>query len=76
MWIESDDVQQGLDVAHNLKVEISTNGDVTFSDNGVVLHTLNEPNMSGDDIGMIVETFEGANVTVSFDNLKYTPPEN
>ena len=76
LWIESTDVQQGLNVTHNLKVVITESGDVTFSDNGVQLYTFNDPNMTGDDIGMVVETFDGANVTVSFDNLKYTPPEN
>ena len=75
MWTETSDVRSGLNVTHNLKVEVTATGDMTFSDNGVVLLEASDPDFVGGDIGMIVETFDGANVTVEFDNLKFTPPE-
>ena len=73
LWVPSADVPVGLNVVHNLSVLVSSNGEMQFYDNDVLLETVTDPEFAGGDIGMIVETFDGADITVEFDNLRFTP---
>ena len=73
LWVSSPDVPLGLNVVHNLRVEVSRNGEMRFFDNDILLETIIDPEFSGGDIGMVVETFDGDDIVVEFDNLRFTP---
>ncbi|MCB0011921.1 MAG: hypothetical protein KDE34_08470, partial [Anaerolineales bacterium] len=73
LWVPSADVPLGLDVVHNLRVEVSRSGEMRFFDNDVLLETITDPDFAGGDIGMVVETFDGDDIVVEFDNLRFTP---
>ena len=66
-----------LSIMQLLPHSTQTSGRILFDGTDILTRSEDEMcALRGDDIGMVVETFDGANVTVSFDNLKYTPPEN
>lgn len=75
-WMFSPAVDPDAGAWNHLKIEIE-DGELTFyvNDEQVGAAADSAPLASGD-IGLFIETSDEDNVTVWFDNVKYTPPEN
>ncbi len=73
MWIESDQLAQGLNQTQTLRVEANEDSLAYFVDD-VEIGRYTHPTLTKGDIGILLQTFDSS-ATVAYDNLSFTPFE-
>ncbi|MCA9983423.1 MAG: hypothetical protein KDE59_03980 [Anaerolineales bacterium] len=72
-WTAHPDIEPGLDITHNLRIEMEEDGLTSFYYGETQLESLDLQSFAPGGAGMYIQTFSGEQATVAYDNLFYAP---
>lgn len=73
-WTTHPDIEPGLDITHNLRIEMEEDGLTRFYHGETQLESLELQSFAPGGVGMYIQTFSGEQATVAYDNLFYASP--